>query len=197
MSKRKTIGIDPLAVAEGSRRLAIEPVFPETMVAGDAVAVASFDVVADQTIRHTTRSTEEKAGKAVGGRLEILGGDIGAGTCVIWRFGHDERIGFVTSNGKFIDLESELHTCVAWPDRAEHRLLSAAGWAWALASIGGIFGLIAGGGIRLLQPRRMIFAMSLFDGRNLVARTDSVTAAALEDIARGHANAREPCQSKH
>jgi hypothetical protein len=104
---------------------------------------------------------------------------------VIWPIGPDHRIGFIAPTGRVIDLGQALDSVQAWPDRTEHRYLSAAGWAWVLASLGGIVGLLAGGGLRLLEPRRMIVKMQFADRTKLVARTDGVTVVGLKGFVSG------------
>jgi hypothetical protein len=121
-----------------------------------------------------------KTACAVGGRLEILGGDLGTGSEVVWRYGRSGRIGFIAPTGRFVDLAVELEAVLAWSDRADHPVLSAIGWAWVLGSMAGVFGLAAGGGLRLLFPRRMIVKLRLRDGSDFVARTDRLTVTALE-----------------
>lgn len=185
MPKRKTIGKNPLSEAPAEATPAVAEIAPPPKPASaSAVAAPVFKNAISNTVRRMVRIGGD-AGAAVGGRLEILGGDLGFGGTTIWRFGRQQRMGFSAPNGQLIDLEGELHEIRAWPDREEHRVLSAVGWAWALGSLGGIFGVVAGGGIRLLQPKRMVMELSLRDGRKLVARTDSVTAAALEELSRG------------
>ena len=184
MPKRKTIGKNPLSVAEEAAPAVAEIASPPKPVSASAMAAPVFKNAISNTVRRMVRIGGE-AGAAVGGRLEILGGDLGFGGTMIWRFGRQQRMGFAAPSGRLVDLEGELQAIRAWPDRDEHRVLSAVGWAWALGSLGGIFGVLAGGGIRLLQPRRMVIELNLRDGRKLVARTDSVTATALEELSRG------------
>jgi len=43
---------------------------------------------------------------------------------------------------------------------------------------------VAGGGLRLLSPRRMIVQLWLTNGETLIVRTDSVTASGLAALAR-------------
>ena len=98
--------------------------------------------------------------------------------------GAESRVGFIAPTGRNVDFGQELETVLAWPDHTEHRLLSAAGWAWVLASVGGIVGLLAGGGLRLLEPQRMIVKMQLADGSKLVARTDRRNRGWVEGVRR-------------
>ncbi|MGH7073317.1 MAG: hypothetical protein ACREFD_03850 [Stellaceae bacterium] len=121
---------------------------------------------------------------AIGGRLEFLSGKLGSGTAVIWRFGRAARIGFVAPAGRLVDLGAELEGVAAWPDRGDHRIVGAAGWAWVLGSLGGAIGIVAGAGLRLLVPRRMMARIRLRDGSEFVVRTDRATVTALEAIAR-------------
>jgi hypothetical protein len=106
------------------------------------------------------------------------------GASVIWRFSPNDRIAFVAPTGRLVDLVKELDAVQAWPDRTEHRLMSAAGWAWVLGSLAGVMGAVAGG-IRLLRPRRMIVNLRLNDGSKLVVRTDAVTVAGLQAFIHG------------
>lgn len=124
-----------------------------------------------------------KALRIVGGRLEILGGDLGTGSRAIWPLETENEIGFVAPNGRVIDLVRELDTALIAQDRTEHRYLSAVGWAWVLASFGGFVGLAAAAGLRLLEPRRMMVQVRLSDGATIVTRTDSVTASGLAALA--------------
>jgi hypothetical protein len=187
VAKRKTIGRDPLAKSATA---------PDEFVAAAPLVAAQplprlierqtdFEAMARHGLGHPERTASAKAWTAVGGRLDIIGGDIAPWSCTIWRFGERQRLGFVAPTGTLIDLETELDKVAVSPDRHEHRVLAAVGWAWVLGSVGGLVGLVAGGAIRLLQPRRMILELKLFDGRRLVARTDHVTAGALEALANG------------
>lgn len=194
MPKRKTIGNDPLAQS------AVVPLYP---VEQSAEIVPMPIVAAAKAAREETpipppsgpvqaaatsapamaRGFSELSGAArrmVGGNLEILGGDLGSGNRAIWPQGRDKRVGFVAPNGRSVDIARDLATVQAWGDGAEHRYLSAAGWAWVLGSLGGIPGAIAGGGLRLLEPRRMMVVLGLRDGTRLVARSDAVTVASLK-----------------
>jgi hypothetical protein len=185
MAKRKTIGRDPLS--EGTTAMYSAEIvsisIPGVTFANDSVpppAKASATVE-----RPAIVVLGGKARRAVGGRLEILGGDLGTGNRVIWPIGAESSVGFIAPTGRSVDFGQELETVLAWPDHTEHRLLSAAGWAWVLASVGGVVGLLAGGGLRLLEPQRMIVKMQLSDGAKLVARTDSVTVVGLKALAGG------------
>lgn len=180
MAKRKTIGKNPL-----SQGMAEIGAISSPGAAVPAVAIPDFREIVpmlDRVPPRAWRQLGKKAAEAVGGRLEILGGDLGIGSCTIGRI-RGKRIGFIAPVGGTIDLEADLDTVCSWPDRGEHRALAAVGWAWALGSIAGIFGLAAGVGIRLLHPKRMIAEMVLSDGRKLIVRTDSVTTTALADLA--------------
>jgi len=128
-----------------------------------------------------------KADLALGGRLEIIGGDFGIGSCIIGLLDGGKYVGFVTPSGRVVDLHEELDTIVAWPDRTEHRFLSAAGWGWALGILAGPVGIVLGAGVRLLHPRRMLLELRLRGRGVLVARTDLVTVRALEDLALNQA----------
>jgi hypothetical protein len=137
----------------------------------------------------------EAARRAVGGRLDLLGGAFGTGTVWIKLFGPDDRPGFLTPQGEHVDLIAAVDDMVAWPDRQEYRLVGAIGWAWTVGTVGGPLGALLGGGIRLLHPRRMFLILRLRDGRELSARTDSVTTDAVEAIvraARGGADTPAP-----
>jgi hypothetical protein len=193
MAKRRTIGKDPLADA------ATEPVYSAEIVriplpAAVSPAAAEPDPVAaeaepEPTVpahaeppRRSVRPLVGKARHAIGGLLEILGGDCGVGARAIWPRSDDE-LGFVAPSGRRIDLARELARVRAWSDRTDRRYLSAVGWACVLGSLGGVVGLLAGGGIRLLEPRRMIVTLHFADGTKLVARTDRVTVTGLEALA--------------
>ncbi len=182
MAKRRTIGKDPLSAGDTGYSAEIVPM----------PVVASVQRAPAEPIPDAPSQGEEKpividgrCRRVVGGRLEILGGDVGAGSRAIWPLTseHDASVGFRAPTGRSIDLVRELFVVQAWPDRTEHRYLSAVGFAWIFASLGGAIGLLAAGGLRLLEPRRMIVAMELQDGTKLVARTDSVTAAGLKACA--------------
>ncbi|HEX4041192.1 MAG TPA: hypothetical protein VHY10_05780 [Xanthobacteraceae bacterium] len=187
MPKRSTIGKDPLSDARSNFPFAVE-----TNVVELAALAAPKESPAPlrsrgrpQEPRPESISAEDgKACRAVGGRLEIFGGDLGAGASVIWRHGPHERIGFVAPTGRLIDLATELETAQSWQDRTEHRVLSTLGWAWVIGSLGGVIGMVAGGGLRLLLPRRVILQMRLIDGCKMVVRTDSVTESGLRVLAR-------------
>jgi hypothetical protein len=184
MVRRKTIGKNPLAepVAGAEHQTIVEPEARRALRLKEALPTLKESL--NDAIRGVASAGDPKARAAVGGRLEILGGDIGIGGGAICRFGREERIGFIAPSGNMVDLESEISAVSGSPDRQERRWLSAVGWAWALGSLTGIVGVVAGGGIRLLQPRRMIVEVALRDGRKFVARTDSVTVVGLEHMAR-------------
>lgn len=181
MARRRTIGKDPLLSADRSYSAEIVPISsaqpspPLEEPKGEEPGQAEQQPI---LVDHRCR-------RIVGGRLEILGGDLGLGSRAIWPLAaeNDASVGFVGPTGRPVDLVRELFVVQAWPDRTEHRYLSAAGWGWVLASLGGVVGLLAAGGLRLLEPRRMIVAMELRDGSKLVARTDSVTASGLKACA--------------
>jgi hypothetical protein len=190
MAKRRTIDKDPLsgAMTETVYSAEIVPMpMANTMAAIDGAKPVA---TSPETVRPVPiMAVDDMGRRAVGGRLEILGGDLGSGSRVIWPQGPGGRIGFAAPSGRFVDLGGELDEAQAWPDRTEHRLLGAVGWAWVLASLGGIVGILAGGGLRLLEPRRMIAKMSLSDGAQLVVRTDAVTVSGLKAIAEARAKA--------
>jgi hypothetical protein len=210
MAKRKTIGNDPLAESAvvplypAERSAEIVPM-PTAAMASAVHEGASFRLMpaeapprpepikpAAATEPTMARGWPEVAGKArrmVGGHLEILGGDLGSGNCAIWPGPRDRRIGFVAPNGRRVDIARDLATIHAWGDGAEHRYLSAIGWAWVLGSLGGIAGVIVGGGLRLLEPRRMMVILGLEDGSRLVARSDAVTIAGLRALVGPRASA--------
>jgi hypothetical protein len=182
MAKRRTIGKDPLAVNIG------EPDYSAEIV---PIAIAAAASMAPKPEAEPTSKTDRgpfvlpaKGRRAIGGTLEILGGDFGLGDRAIWPSRPNSAMGFVAPTGRHVDLGQDLVGVAAWPDRAEHRYLSAAGWALVLASLGGVVGLLAGG-LRLLAPRRMMVRIKLSDGSNIVARTDSVTVQGLRAIAAG------------
>jgi len=146
-------------------------------------------------LRRRRAERADAARRAVGGRLDLLGGAFGTGTVWITLFGPDGRPGFLSPQGEHIDLMTSVDDMVAWPDRQEYRLVGALGWAWTIGTVGGPIGALLGGGIRLLHPRRMFLILRLRDGRELSARTDSVTTDAIEGIvraARGAAEAAAP-----
>jgi hypothetical protein len=197
MAKRRTIGKDPLSQAHGESLYSAE-IVPMPIAGGGAAkdhaetAAEAAAVIANEPVI----VVDGKARRVVGGRLEILGGDLGTGSRVIWPSGPTGRIGFVAPTGRAVDLGQELDVVSAWPDHTERRYLSAAGWAWVLASLGGIVGLVAGGGLRLLEPRRMMVKMLLSDGSQLVARTDSVTVAGLKAFADSRSTAKASPKSR-
>jgi hypothetical protein len=135
-------------------------------------------------LRRRRAEGAEAARRAVGGRLDLLGGAFGTGTVWIKLFGPDDRPGFLSPQGEHIDLMTAVDNMAAWPDRQEYRLVGALGWAWTIGTVGGPIGALLGGGIRLLHPRRMFLILRLRDGRELSARTDSVTTDAVEAIVR-------------
>jgi hypothetical protein len=185
MPKRSTIGKDPLAEARPDFPFAAKTNVVELATAAkDGPASPSSLGRAQEQRPESVPIEDGKAGRAVGGRLEIFGGDLGAGASVIWRHGPNERIGFVAPTGRLIDLAMELEAAQSWQDRTEHRVLSTVGWAWVIGSLGGVIGMMAGGGLRLLLPRRVILQMRLIDGSKMVARTDSVTESGLRALAR-------------
>ena len=194
MPKRKTILNDPLVDSSAPTIDADAPT--ATATSGDTGAMREFlnqglesltsmKDKATRSVRQQLGTTpEERAQQATGGQLELLGGNLGTGVRSIQRFGVDGCIGFVSAAGDFINLESEIESIVASPDRHEHRALSAIGWAWGVGTFLGPIGILLGGGIRFLHPRRMILEVRLRNGRTLVARTDQVTANALHQLAR-------------
>ncbi len=180
MAKRRTIGKDPLLSADRSYSAEIVPIpiaQPLPLIEAEPKQEEPGQAEKEPIL------VDQRCRRVVGGRLEILGGDLGSGSRAIWPMNSDASLGFVGPNGRSVDLLRELFVVQAWPDRTEHRYLSAAGWGWVLASLGGVVGLLAAGGLRLLEPRRMIVAMELRDGGKLVARTDSVTASGLKACA--------------
>jgi len=200
MPKRKTILNDPL-IDQGSPTVRAD----EPMAAsGDTGAIRAFlsqsldglttlkDTATRSVRRRLDTTPEERAQQAAGGQLELLGGSLGTGMTSIQRFGADRRVGFVSFAGDFINLESDIESIVAWPDRQEHRALSAIGWAWGVGAFMGPIGALLGGGVRFLHPRRMILEMRLRKGRSLTARTDSVTVNALYELAHASAAAEQP-----
>lgn len=178
MPKRRTIGKDPLAAeaTDASYSAEIVPI----PIAPPAQPSRPVGMESPQPLAEPGNIIDGKCRRVIGGRLEILGGDLGSGNRPIWPTKNDASVGFLAPSGRRVDLARELIVVQAWPDRTEHRYLSAAGWGWVLASIGGIVGLLAAGSLRLLEPRRMIVAMQFRDGSKLVARTDSVTVAGLK-----------------
>ncbi len=185
MAKRRTIGKDPLSAG-----------IADFNYSAEIVPMPKANPAPQGPSRQPEQSGQKpiiidgKSRRAVGGRLEILGGDFGAGSRPIWPLGDDGAIGFVAPSGRRIDLGRELVAVAAWPDRTDRRYLGAAGWAWVLASLGGVVGLLAGGGLRLLEPRRMMVTVQLDDGAKLVARTDSVTVAGLRALADSRSAAK-------
>jgi hypothetical protein len=180
MAKRRTIGKDPLAANFS------EPGYSAEIVPIPIAAAAPIPPKPDpEPIVKSDRGPRVlpiKGRRIIGGMLEILGGDFGVGDRAIWPLRPDGAVGFVAPTGRHVDLGQDLASLEAWPDRAEHRYLSAAGWALVLASVGGVAGLLAGG-LRLLEPRRMMLRITLSDGSELVARTDSVTVQGLRAVA--------------
>lgn len=180
MAKRRTIGKDPLAANFSG------PVYSAEIVPIAIAAAAPIPPKSDAEPMVKNDSgpfvLPTKGHRVIGGTLEILGGDFGLGDRAIWPLRPNGGIGFVAPTGRRVDLGQDLVSLEAWPDRAEHRYLSAAGWALVLASLGGVAGLFAGG-LRLLEPRRIILRMTLSDGSKLVARTDSVTVQGLTAFA--------------
>jgi len=198
MPKHKTILNDLLIDSSFPTIDTDEP----TVASGDTGAIRTFlnhglesltsmkDTATRSVRRQLGTTPDERARQATGGRLELLGGNLGTGMRSIQRFGVDGRIGFVSSAGNFINLESEIESVVACLDRHEHRALSAIGWAWGVGTFLGPVGILLGGGVRFLHPRRMILEMRLRNGRTLIARTDQVTVNALHELARiSHVNA--------
>jgi hypothetical protein len=196
MARRKTIGKDPLGT--DVRVTSNVPYEMAASVIGASAPQAQAkpfrDVIAvtarirpaipiGQNRYRPAVALNAKAHPALGGRIEIIGGDFGIGLRVIALFGDSGHVGFVAPSGDVIDLNQELDVVVAWRDRTEHRFLSAAGWGWALGTVAGPVGIILGAGVRLLHPRRMLLELRLGGHRVLVARTDHVTVKALEDLA--------------
>lgn len=204
MATRRTIKKDPLAAeaapaaAEivGSKTApaaAAASVVDETpaekpgqrpLAARGRAVVAGLGTSVARRVRQTLDpDTASDAGRrALGGKLELLGGALGPGWAFIRRVGPETRLGFLTADG-FVDLETQLQAIRTAPDRAEHRILSAVGWGWTAASVFGAAGAVVVGGIRLMHPRLTIVELALRDGRNIVARTDGITAAALSHLA--------------
>jgi hypothetical protein len=180
MAKRRTIGKDPLAANFS------EPDYSAEIVPISIAAAAPHPPKpeAEPTVKSDPGPAvlTAKGRCVIGGTLEILGGDFGLGDRAIWPLRPDSRIGFVAPTGRRVDMGQELTSVEAWPDRAEHRYLSAAGWALVLASLGGVAGLLAGG-LRLLAPRRMMVRIKFSDGSTMVARTDGVTVQGLRAVA--------------
>jgi hypothetical protein len=207
MAKRKTIGHDPLA------ERAVVPLYPlehSAEIVPMPVVAASVATLKEEPAPACAAPPPEPAKPApviaplpsrlpdlpkaarrmVGGHLEILGGDLGSGSRAIWPLPGDGRIGFVAPNGRRVDIGRDLVRVHAWGDGAEHRYLSAIGWAWVLGSLGGIPGVLVGGGLRLLEPRRMMATLGLGDGSRVVARTDAITIAGLKALVASRANER-------
>jgi len=182
MAKRRTIGKDPLAanVSEPDHSAEIVPI----SIAATAPDSPEPDAEATAKSDAGPLALPAAGRRVIGGTLEILGGDFGLGDRAIWPLRPDSRIGFVAPTGQRVDLGQELVSVEAWPDRAEHRYLSATGWALVLASFGGVAGLLAGG-LRLLEPRRMMVRIKLSDGGKIMARTDGVTVQGLKAVAAG------------
>jgi len=187
MAKRRTIGKDPLATADRGYSAEIVPM-PLAAPARQPDAAPAPNPPPRDDGKPVVIDSRWR--RAVGGRLEILGGDLGVGSRAIWPLKDDASVGFVAPNGRPIDLLQEHFVVQAFPDRTERPYLSAAGWAWVFASLTGFVGLLAAGGLRLLEPRRMIVAIELQDGAKLVARTDSVTVAGLKACAEAGSAAR-------
>ncbi|HEY1797585.1 MAG TPA: hypothetical protein VGG57_15850 [Stellaceae bacterium] len=168
MAQRATIGHNPLT----------EPV------------VRAEVPFAPQPVRHEQPSREPRRGdkprNAIGGRLELLGGDLGRSTLVI-RLSGDGRIGLYASQDEFIDLADQIESIAAWRDRTDHPFTAAIGWGWAFSMAAGLPGAAIGFGARMLQPRHMIFEMRLRDRRLCVGRTDEITFGALDAITRDRA----------
>src|SRR5665213_2493830 len=196
MAKRSTIGRDPFSDGRPGCSFVIHT-NPETNIVDLAAVAAAKDSATPAPVAEAPAEIrpaeiyieiihieDAKARRAVGGRLEIFGGDLGAGASTIWRHGSRQAIGFFAPTGRLIDLNAELDSVATAQDRTEHRVLSTLGWAWVIGSLGGIIGIMAGGGLRLLSPRRMILQLRLTDGGTLVVRTDSVTASGLAALAR-------------
>lgn len=165
MAQRATIGRNPLQ----------EPVVPEE------VPLPPRPVRDEQPLREP--KCRDKPRNAIGGRLELLGGDLGRSTVLIRSLG-DERIGLYTPQDEFIDLADQIETIAAWRDRTDHRLTAAIGWAWLFGMAASLPGAAIGFGARLLQPSHMVFEMRLRDGRRCVGRTDDITIGALDAMAR-------------
>jgi hypothetical protein len=209
LAARRTIKMHPRAAAAppaaaeivGSKtaaRTAVAPAVEETPVdetpaekprqrplaARSRAVVAGLGSSVARRMRQTLDpdKAREAARRALGGRLELLGGALGPGWAFIRRVGPETRLGFLTADG-FVDLETQLQAIRTAPDRAEHRILSAVGWGWTAASLFGAAGAVVVGGIRLMHPRLTIVELALRDGRNIVARTDGITAAALSHLA--------------
>jgi hypothetical protein len=189
MPKRSTIQKNPLEeLGETKSKEAAPPVDAGQPAAGDLPgpgrdALAKLKAMANRTIGDRGgESHTDRVQRAKGGWLELLGGSLGTGRASISSYGKNRRLGF-TVQGEFIDLESTIDTVEAMSDRGEHRLLSAAGWAWMAGILFGPAGVALGGGVRLLHPRKMVVNIRFRDGRTIVARTDSITAAALQEIA--------------
>jgi hypothetical protein len=187
MAKRRTIGKDPLSMADQGYSAEIVPM-PIAAPARPPDAAPAPNPPPHDDGKPVVIDSRWR--RAVGGRLEILGGDLGVGSRAIWPLKDDASVGFVAPNGRPVDLLREHFVVQAFPDRTDRRYLSAAGWAWVFASLSGFVGLLAAGGLRLLEPRRMIVAIELRDGAKLVARTDSVTVAGLKACAEAGSAAK-------
>jgi len=192
MAKRSTIQNDPLGMLDRPTGEAVEPAAApadapgptRTVVDQGRAALSTLTDAARKTLGRRLRSAPAERMKLVaGGRLELLGGDFGVGFVWIRRLGPDGRFGFVAPGGEQVILDSEVAAVLGWPDRQEHRLLSAAGWAWTAGSVIGPAGVALGAGIRLLHPGQRMLNLRLRDGRMLVARTDSITIAGLDALA--------------
>jgi hypothetical protein len=162
---------------------------PETarrsLVRRSSAAVTGLATSTKDTFRRRLRGDRNRSRDAIGGKLELLGGELGIKMASIQRYGEAKRVGFHAADGSFIDLQGQIATIVSRPDRNDFRIIEAVGWAVALGALIGVPGAVLGGGIRLLHPARMICEARLRDGRGFVARTDSVTMAALGAMARG------------
>jgi len=198
MSKRTIINNDPISNLNqpeqpGDGPPALLDAQPPSRAIADRSngSLAALEDPAQRLAHPPALTQGERVHRATGGRLELLGGSFGTGIALIRRFGTEQRIGFISSTGEHVDLESEVESVASLPDRQEHRLLSAAGWALAAGAIMGPLGVALGGGVRLLHPKRMMLDVRLRNGRMLAARTDSVTCAALQALAAGR-SATEP-----
>jgi hypothetical protein len=163
----------PAAQAEPSRTQRLVTQSRETLV-------KMREIATDGVGRRA--SGPEASRRAAGGRLDLISGAFGCGSVWIRLLGPEKLPGFVSPQGGHVNLAIDLDTLRVWPDREEHRLLGVIGWATTLGAMGGLLGAALGGGIRLLHPRRMFVDCRLRDGRTFAARTDSVTAGALEAI---------------
>ncbi|MGL4959882.1 MAG: hypothetical protein ACRC67_01530 [Inquilinus sp.] len=192
MAKRSTIQNDPLGKLDQPTGEAVEPAAAPADAPGPARTVVDHGRAVFSTLTDVARKTlggrprgalAERMKLVAGGRLELLGGDFGVGLVRIRRLGPDGRFGFVAPGGEQVILDAEVAAVLGWPDRQEHRLLSATGWAWTVGSVIGPAGVALGAGIRLLHPGQRMLNLRLRDGRMLVARTDSVTVAGLDALA--------------